>query len=127
MSGKLRDELRPKPWFERKGLDSKFFFSVMRYDSPTKVFRIFMNVVRKALNDGEPDGVRGEDQRTMVTESLMDGLDERVNEGALISPFAGERNSIVEGNAIVKYAVWWYEFRMIKRLSRHRAHISIGS
>lgn len=127
MSGKLRDELRPKPWFESKGLDSKFFFSVMRYDSPAKVFRIFTNVVRKTLNDGEPDGVRGEDQRTMVTESLMDGLDERVNEGALISPFAGERNSIVEGNAIVKDAVWGYEFRMIKRRSRHWAHISIGS
>jgi hypothetical protein len=57
LTGELRDELRPHTRFERESLHAKFFFSVMRYDSAAKSFRIFLQVVGKALHDGKPDGV----------------------------------------------------------------------
>ena len=46
---------------QRFGHDLEFFLSLMLHDAAPQAFGVFMNMMPETLNDGEPDGVRGQD------------------------------------------------------------------
>jgi hypothetical protein len=63
----------------------------------------------------------------MIAESSVDGIDERVNKGALIRPDLGERGGIGKRNAAVQDADRRYVLFIVERRSGLRADISLGS